>query len=203
MRFRSVLVPAVFIICLGVVGYIVARVRPVPVSRGFTLRINQTAYPKDGPAIQIATKVRYQKPDGNWKVETTYSNGRFDVGFGKVGVGVFRVDEKEHKLDYVSPMSGVPQSFSEEYWRKNPGFVGEETILGFKTFHIHWEGDGDYTDTYVCPSLQGYPLKAVSGNASSKTIFEVTQVTLGEPSFDEPPDYQMDRTRYQQLHGTN
>ena len=203
MKFRSVLVPAFFVVCLGVAGYIVAKVRPIPAPQGFTLHITQTAYPKDRSPILTATKVRYQKSDGNWKTETNYSNGTVDVGFGKAGLGVVRVDEKNQKLDYISQMSGVPQSFTEDYWRKNPGFVGEETILGFKTFHIHWEEKGDYTDSYMCPALQGYPLRSVLGNARSKSIFEVTQVILGEPSFDGPPNYQMDMTHYQQVRGGN
>lgn len=203
MKVRSVFIPAFFIVCLGVIGYIVAKVQPVAAPQGFTLHITQRAYPKDSSPILTASKVRYQKSDGNWRLETTYSNGRFDLGFGQAGVGVVRVDEKNQKLDYVSQMPGVPQNFTEDYWRKNPGFVGEETILGYKTFHIHWEANGEYTDSYMCPALQGYPLRSVLGNARSRTIFEVTEVILGEPSFTGPPNYQMDMTHYQQVHGNN
>ncbi|MDX6443514.1 MAG: hypothetical protein QOH71_588 [Blastocatellia bacterium] len=203
MKLRNMLMPSFFIICIGVAAYIVARVQPVVAPRGFTLHITQTAYPKDRSPILTATKVRYQKSDGNWKNETTYSDGRLDVGFGQVGVGVVRVDDKNQKLEYVSEMSEVRQNSTEDYWRKNPGFVGEETILGLKTFHIHWENNGEYSDFYMCPALQGYPLRSVSGNARSKTIFEVTQVILGEPSFGGPPAYQTDMTHYQEAHGSN
>lgn len=203
MKFRNVLLPLFFVLCLGVAGYIVARVRPVKARQGFTLYITQTAYPKDREPILTATKVRYQKADGNWKTETTYVNGRLDVGFGQSGIGVVHVDDKNQKLDYLSGMSGQPQRFTPDDWRKNPGFVGEETILGYQTLHIHWEENGEYLDSYLCPALQNHSIRTVSGNARSKTVFEVTKVIHGEPSFDGPPSYRMDTTRYQQTHGNN
>ena len=202
MKFRSLLLPLFFVFCLAIASYIVAKVRPVQGKQGFTLQITQKAYPSNGAApILTATKVRYQKSDGSWKTETTYSNGRVDVGFGQPGRGVFHVDDKNQRLDYVSGWSG--QDLSEDALRKMPGFVGEETILGYKTLHMHSGEAGQYADTYLCPTLQSYPLRAVSGsNGGSKTIFEVTQVALGEPSFGTPPNYPVDMARYNEVHKT-
>jgi hypothetical protein len=201
MKFRSVLVPTFFVLCLGVAGYIVARVRPVQPRQGFTLHITQTSYPSEGAPIFSATKVRYQKADGSWKTQTTYANGRVDVGFGQPGQGVFHVDDKNQKLDLVSSSSGnIP---TEAELRKMPGFVGEETILGYKTIHMHSEGSGQSVDSFICPALQSYPLRIINSGGRSKTIFEVTKVILGEPSFDSAPNYPVDMKRYQQVHSQN
>jgi hypothetical protein len=49
--------------------------------------------------------------------------------------------------------------------------------------------------------LQGYPLRVVSGSKDhGKTVFETTQVIMGEPSFT-VPDYPVDTTQYQKIHG--
>lgn len=199
MRYRTILAAAFLVLCLAVVGYIVARVRPVPVKQGFTLHITQTVYPpNEAVPIITATKVRQQKSDGSWRAETTYSNGRTDVGFGQPGRGVFHVDDKNQKLDYLSESSG--RGVSEVDWTKQPGFAGEETILGYKTFHMHWEENGEYSDSYMCPALQGYPLKLISGNARNKTVIEATQVILGEPLFEAVANYPVDKKRYEQTH---
>lgn len=200
MKFRSISLISIFVISFAVVGYLVAKSGHRGASPGFTLYITQTAYPADAPPIVSATTVRYQKSDGNWKTETTYSNGRVDVGYGQVGKGVVHVDEANHRLEYISGMSGVPQSFTEDYWRRQPAFVGEEDILGYKTFHVHWEQNGDFSDSYMCPSLQGYPLRHVTGNSRLRTVFEVNRVVVGEPSFPAAPNYPLDKSRYEQIH---
>jgi hypothetical protein len=202
MKVKAIIVSAFFVGCLGLAGYIVARVRPVT-NKGFTLYITQTAYPRDQNPILGATKIRYQKADGNWKTETTYANGRLDVGYGQSGLGVVHVDDAKQKLDYLSDMTGSTRNITADYLRKQPGFVGEETILGYQTFHLHWEQNGEYSDSYWCPSLPGYPLKMVSGNDRLKTVFEVIKIVSGEPSFGPPPSYELDKTHYQQVHPSN
>jgi hypothetical protein len=204
MKLRTLLLPLLFVISLTATGYIVAKVHRVQARQGFTLQITQTAYPLNRDPILSATIVRYQKSDGSWRAETTYTNGRVAVGFAQPGRGVYNVNEKSQRLDYISGSSGL--SITEDSLRRDPGFVGEETILGFKTLHIHAESElkaGDYTDFYMCPALQGYPLRAVSGSKSgSKTVFEVTRVILGEPSFT-VPNYPVDMTHFEQVHAAS
>jgi len=202
MKLKGILVTSLFLLSLGVAGYIVARVHHPRGTQGFTLYIRITDYRADGSGpIVSATKVRYQKVDGSWKMVTTYPNGRVDVGFGQMGRGVFHVDEKNQRLDYLSGLS--PRDISEESLRATPGFVAEESIIDFKTFHFHStsEDTGESLDTYVCPALQGYPVKVLSTSKNgAKNIYEVTQVTLGEPSFT-VPNYPVDMTRYEATHG--
>lgn len=203
MKKSAAIVSGFFVVCLGVSGYNVARVRPVHANSGFTLYISQTAFPKDRNPVLSATKIRYQKADGNWKTETRYANGRLDVGFGQLGLGVVHVEDANQKLDFVSPMTGSTRTFTADFLRKQPGFVGEESILGYQTFHLHWKENGEFSDSYMCPALQGYPLKLVSGNDRLRTVFEVTKIVEGEPSFGPPPSYELDKTRYQQVHPIN
>jgi hypothetical protein len=128
---------------------------------------------------------------------TTYTNGRLDIGYGEPGRGVFAVDQKNQRLDYLSTSSARP--LADIDWRKEPGFVGVETLLSYETFHLHRKSeDGNYTDTYMCPSLQGYPLRSISGNAQTKTISEVTQVIPGEPTFEHAPDLPVSTERFEQ-----
>jgi len=75
------------------------------------------------------------------------------------------------------------------------GFVREEMILGYKTFLVHNGSveSGELDDFYICPILQGYPLKrVVSRKDGSITVYEVTSVEPGEPLpnlFESLPNY--------------
>lgn len=69
-------------------------------------------------------------------------------------------------------------------------------ILGYKTYHIRSENDGNYVDSYMCPDLQGYPLRIITGNTRSKTIFEVTQIVSGEPTFEPAPNLTLSTDRF-------
>ena len=197
MTLRNLFVPVFLILSLAGVGLIIAtRGTTKPPLNGFTLFITQTSYPSTGSPIQTATKVRRQKSDGSWKIETTYAGGRVDVVYGEPGRGVFAVNNQTQKLDYLSGSSTRP--LADIDWRTQPGFVGEETILGHQTFHLHSEDQGQYTDSYMCPELQGYPLRIVTGDSRTKTVFEVTQVILGEPAFESAPSLPVDKTRFEQ-----
>lgn len=198
---NTVILSALFVVSLATAGYLVARGHRVQGNQAFTLTISQTASPIGHPPILTATQLRYQKSDGSWKIETAYSNGRKDAGFGQPGRGVYYVDDKNQRLDYLSDSGQY--TTSEAQLRSSPDFIGEETILGYKTFHIRSSSDsesGGYADSYVCPALQGYPLRSVIvSKDGSKTVFETTQVILGEPSFT-VPSYPVDMGRFNQIH---
>ena len=197
MTLKGILAAAFLVLSLAAVALVVAmRGTPKPPLTGFTLYITQTSYPADGAPIYTATKVRRQKHDGSWKIETTYANGRVDIGYGEPNRGVFALDQKNQKLEYLSGSSSRP--LADIDWRTQPGFTGEETILGYKTYRIHSGDEGNYVDSYMCPELQGYPLRVVTGNGRSKTIFEVTRVVLGEPSFESAPDLPISTERFEQ-----
>lgn len=198
MRFRNILGPVFFVLCMAGAGLVVATRSPSakPPLQGFTLYLTQTAYPSDGAPFLSATKIRQHKSDGRWKLQTTYANGRVDISHGEPGRGVFAVDEKNQKLEYLSGSS--PRPLADIDWTKHPGFAGEETILGYKTYKIRRESDGNYTEFYMCPELQGYPLKYVDGGPRTKTVWEVTQVIPGEPDFERTPDLPVSMKRFEE-----
>jgi hypothetical protein len=200
VKLKGILWASFLVFCMASVGVLVGMRRSPtkPPLRGFTLYITQTAYPFDRAPFVSATKIRQQKSDGSWKLQTTYSNGRIDVGYGEPGRGVFAVDDKNQKLEYLSGSSARP--LADVDWTLQPGFAGEETILGYKTYRIHWENkeNGEYTDTYMCPALQGYPLRMVLGGRLSKSVHETTQVILGEPNFEEAPDLPVSTKRFEE-----
>lgn len=95
MTIKSVLASAFLVLTLAAASMVVAmRGTAKPPMRGFTLYITQTSYPSDGAPIQTATKIRQQKSDGSWKLQTAYANGRVDVGYGEPGRGVFNLDQE-------------------------------------------------------------------------------------------------------------
>jgi hypothetical protein len=197
MTLKGILAAAILVVSLAAVALVVAmRGTPKASLTGFTLYITQTSYPSNGQPIYTATKVRRQKSDGSWKVETTYANGRVDVAYGEPGRGVFALDQKNQKLEYLSESSRRP--LADIDWRTYPGFMGEETILGYKTYRIHSAEGGNYVDSYMCPDVQGYPLRIVDGNGRSKTVFEVTQVVLGEPDFESAPNLPISKERFEE-----
>lgn len=196
MSFRTWIGPVVLVLFLAIAGYIVAA-KKHPAGRqlqGFTLTITQTTYPNDHEPILTATKVRQQKADGSWKLQTTYANGRVDNLYGQPGTGVFWVDSKNQQLDQLSDMNS--NNMKDVDWRKERGYVGDETILGYTTHHIRNESAVQTTDIYMSPQLPGYPLRSISTRGNVKTIWEVTEIQLGEPSFDPPPAYPVDRSRH-------
>lgn len=195
MNLRSILPLSFLVLCLASAGVQVGRRNPAkPAMQGFTLHITQTTYPSTGAPFLSATQIRQQKSDGRWKLQTTYANGRVDVGYGEPGRGVFAVDERNKKLEYLSGASARP--LADIDWGAQPGFAGEETILGYKTYRIHSENDGNYTDSYMCPDLQGYPLRLESGGVLSKTVWETTQIIPGEPDFETTPNLPISRKRF-------
>jgi hypothetical protein len=129
MKLKTILMPAV-LLCTTTAGLLVARRHRPHTQQGCTLLISQTVYSADGSApFLVETSVRYQKSDGSWRKDTTYANGRTGVGFAQPGRGVFHVDAKNQKLDYLSGAS--KHSISEDELRSDATFVGEEMILGY------------------------------------------------------------------------
>jgi len=202
MNAKLISLVVLFVLSLAIVGVITAkRSGPEVRGQGFTLEEIQRFYPADGSTpITVSTTTRYQKSDGSWRKDST-CNGKTTLGFSLPARGVFAVDEESKRLNFV----GDPQRtvFSEEMLRKEPGFVREETILGLKTFLIHSISTetGESNEAYICPALQGYPLKrVVRYKTGSTAVFEVTHVTLGAPPesfFTSLPNYEVnyDKTR--------
>jgi len=167
---------------------------------GFTMTSRQVHTPANGAPVLVADIERYQKSDGSWRLTTTYYNPdgtirKVDNGFGQLGRGVFQVNEKAMRLNFISPMSAQAHVVSASDMRKDPNFVREESVLGYETFVSRQpEEDGAYTEVYRAPALQGMPIKIIFNSGAGTTVIEPTRILLGEPSesvFTAMPDYQV------------
>ena len=167
---------------------------------GFAITSRQVHTPVDGAPVLVADIERYQKSDGSWRLTTTYYNPdgtirKVDNGFGQLGRGVFQVNEKATHLNFISPMSPRAHVVSASDLRKDPNFVREDSVLGYKTFVSRQEEeDGAYTEVYRAPALQGMPIKIVFSSEAGTTVIEPINIALGEPSntvFTAMPDYQV------------
>lgn len=198
MNVKTLLFGLGLIFSLAAAGFIVAKVSPIrTLPQGFTVHTKDTVAPGDGRApFTFSTSIRYQKADGSWREDRTYMSGKTDIGFKLADKGVFRVDEENKKLDYLS--AAGPNPFNEARVREDPNFVGEVTISGFKTFLIRIESaeTGEIVELYKCPALQGYTIKRVFRFKNGQVnTFEVTKVEMGEPPehlFTSLPNYEVD-----------
>jgi len=173
-------------------------------SFGFTITSTQTiTTTNDGDKRLVAIKIRYQKSTGDWKLVTTYYNpdgtiANNDTGFGQIGKGVFRVDDKQKALDILSPMdSGSSSRLSAQTLQNSPDFLKEDNILGYKTFVHHIKGGdgGGYEEIYYAPDLQGLPIKHVFVSEAGEEVIEPIIIEKGEPSesvFKLPTDYKIE-----------
>ena len=168
---------------------------------GFTMTSRQVHTPADGAPVLVADIERYQKSDGSWRLTTTYYNPdgtirKVDNGFGQLGRGVLQVNEKAMRLNFISPMSPRAHVVSASDMRKDPNFVREDFVLGYKTFvSRQTEEEGTYAEVYRAPALQGMPIKIIFSSEAGTTVIEPTQIALGEPSevvFTAMPEYQVD-----------
>jgi hypothetical protein len=173
---------------------------------GFTMTSRQVHQPADGSPVLVAEIERYQKSDGSWRLTTTYYNAdgtirKVDNGFGQLGRGVFQVNEKAMRLNFISPMSPQAHVVSASDMRKDPNFVREESVLGYETFVSRQPGeDGAYAEVYRAPALQGMPIKIIFSSEAGTTVIEPIRIALGEPSeavFTAMPDYQVNYEHFE------
>jgi hypothetical protein len=204
---------AITIFLLGTVSLAVAyslnRAKGPAPPVGFTMISTQTFTPRNSEvSYHVATKVRYQKSNGEWRLVTTYykadgSVRKTDSGFGQSGQGVFRVDGKNKLLNFISPKSAALTYASEETLRNDPRFLREDTMLGYKVIVQHnlTDDGSSYIDISYAPALQSLPVKTVYVTEAGTTIIEPTKIVLGEPATEDvsaTPNYPVSYEEYEQ-----
>jgi hypothetical protein len=144
----------------------------------------RTFIPAGGAPVNQGTDERLQKSDGSYvdikKFKTPEGQIQTQTLFSEIGRGAFRVDEKTKTLHFLSDASPATQQLTEEVYRRQPAFVGEDTLLGYRvlvTKDIH--GEGNYTELYRAPDLQWQILKRVHGNEAGTTVIEAKEVKTG------------------------
>jgi hypothetical protein len=162
--------------------------------KGFTLRMKGTTIPfvprqLDPRESTHTTTTRYQKSDGTFKQERIYYNAngtvvKKDILFGVPGQGVFKLNNPQGPLEFLSSMSPKDQAsyVRVDDGRSQPNFLREDVVQGYKTYVLRFpDEDGGYFETYSAPELDGQPLRKVAVSRGGVTIQEVAEITLGDP----------------------
>jgi hypothetical protein len=186
---------------LVVVGHAIQR-PPSHTLGAFKLTSKQSFVQPDGNRIVQAEIKRIQLPDGSY----TQMTSRFAEDgsrqspvrmVGIVGRGVFTVDDEHHRLIFRSARNHAFQ-INEEALRKQPGYFGEDRILGYRVL-IQRSTDVDEV-VYLSPDL-GIPLKILSYNPDgSYTAIEAENIEFGEgvsKEFEPIPGYAVDYSLYE------
>ena len=163
----------------------------------FTLYSRHSALIDGQPQDQVATIVRYVRGDGAWKELKTRSDGSHQLSFGIPGKGVFRVDEKNKELVYLSAMATDRASVAAGV---KTGKV--DYVLGIPTIVSREDrDDGSYFEAHHAPTLGGTMLKLLAGDKHITNITEATSIVLGEPrasEFASLPDYPISHAAYEE-----
>jgi hypothetical protein len=169
----------------------------------FKIVRNQTFYPNEGNATLQVTFTRLQRGDGSWKdtADTYDKDGSIrqrNHMFGITGLGVFAVDEENHTLVFQSQKLHAAHWVSEDATRKDPTYIGDQAILGYRCLG---QREPDDTETWLSPQL-AFPLKQVIKTANGRIVTEAVRIDLGEPSdteFGTFPNYSVDYSYYERL----
>lgn len=163
---------------------------------GVKVTYNQMRVSHDGSEKVLQNKIeRWQKADGSWKeLITVFNREGAVIGSGTKyavnGRGVFQVDEKNKQLHFLGARPETLPAFSENGYRKSSNFVGEGSVLGYKTL-VERSSTSEF---HSAPDLQGLRLKTIffGSEDQPKTVIEAVNIELREPTseeFGKLPDY--------------
>ena len=176
---------------LGVVALVLAyqsRATSQEGRQGFTLYSTMTTINQDGSQAIGGNRIRYQRADGSFKQLTTYlaPDGtviKTDILYGLPNRGVFLVEEKAKKIEFISSLSEKSIALSEEdLHSSHRNIVREDTLMGYRVLVARVGDDSEYTELYHAPSLMGFQIKTVSANPTSTLKIEPTKIVLGNPA---------------------
>ena len=170
--------------------------------QGFTALFQLVHVEENGETSLQHLSLRYQRSDGSWREDFFVpTNGRLvlqNTTFGspKRG-GVFRRG-KDNQNHFVGGSSGLlARRWTEEKLRNNPQFVGEDEVLGLKTFVLR----NQRTDmTYhIAPQLGIIPIKIEEHDSTREPI----SLVIGDPPKEccTPSEGAVDTRAYESLIG--
>lgn len=186
LRFASLAV-----LGLGVVALILAyqsRATSQEGRQGFTLYSTMTTIMQDGSQTITGNRIRYQRADGSFKQVTTYlapdgTVTKTDILYGSPNRGVFLVEEKAKKIQFLSSLSEKSIALSEkDLHASHRNLVREETLMGYRVLVARDGDDSTYTELYHAPSLMGFQIKTVSVGPDSTLKIEPTKIVPGNPA---------------------
>lgn len=180
------------------------------ISQDIKVTYKQQTIFKDGTAPQqlISNIVRLRKADGSWKeIITDFDENGSPKGtrvqYAINGRGLFKISEKQKKLFLVADRPGPPAAFSADSMKKQPNFIKEDSLVGYKTIILRDGSDEiNYTEKHYAPDLNGLLLKWIDANAEYTNLLEAVEVkieTITPEDFGELPDYPIDNSYYQKM----
>ena len=167
--------------------------------------ISEKTYSVNGSQpVKVGTIERLQKADGSYVTfDKNDATGAIRTGFSEINRGAFGVDERTRTLTFLSEFQ-KPVFPTEATFRKNPGFIREDNILGYRVLVTRANHDpGNYTELYQAPDLQWMPLKMIHVSEDGMmNVIEAKEVRLGEAARASlaytPPDYPISHDFFEQ-----
>jgi hypothetical protein len=155
--------------------------------QGFTLYSTMTTIMQDGVPRVTGNRIRYQRADGSFKQVTNYTAAdgtttKSDILYGLPNRGVFLVNERDKKVEFLSSLSEKSIALSEEdLHSSHRNIIREDNLMGYRVLVARVGDDSDYTELYHAPSLMGFQIKTVSVSPTATLKIEPTKIVIGNP----------------------
>lgn len=213
MKLNNLLKPiSILVFVIGVVvlvfGYSINNSNIV--NRDVKITYIQKAVFANGSQLKNTRRIfRLLKSDGSWK-ETTIelnedgSTRKEFVQYAINGRGVFRVDEKNKRLLFIGDRPAQIPVYSAEAARNRPNFIGENSVLGYKTIVTRDRLDeSSYMKIHSSVDFNGLRLKWIDMNDNVANIFEATDIRverITDEEFGSMPNYPVDNSFYKKTY---
>ena len=96
----------------------------------------------------------------------------------------------------IEYLSGSSTSLAAIDWRTQLGFTGEETILGDKTYLIHFENEGNYTDSYIAPTFRAIRCESLTETAEARPFLKLRKWFRESPHLRSAPNLPISNERF-------
>ena len=158
----------------------------------FTLSMRIVNYDVSGNVLTADSATRYQSSHGDWRYAFSFGNNSLETIYLR-GHGVYLGDSFSGRLIKVwDSAAGCPSVTADEL-RRDPKFVGTESVLGFTAYILRERIMTYVVETYFVPALKRIPFKRTHVFADGhKLVEEPISITMGEPTQTDlaGPDYE-------------
>jgi hypothetical protein len=130
--------------------------------------------------------------DGSWRQKTiSLQDGKMACTRTIAlvpGLGTFLEDRFHRRLSFISESTTRSTSSIDlptGYFRSEAGYVGDETIMGYKCAHfLNRSGDGSIEDRWYAYNFGGEQLKSIVRHDDGTYVLDPREIKLGEPPAD-------------------
>lgn len=158
----------------------------------FTLSMRIVNYDVFGNVLSVDSATRYQSSLGDWRYAFSFGNNSLET-ISLRGRGVYSGDSFSGRLIKVWDFAAGCPSVTAEELRRDPKFVGTESVLGFTAYILRERIMTYVVETYFVPALKRIPFKRTYVFADGrKKVEDPISITMGEPTQTDlaGPDYE-------------